>query len=76
MAVICKDQNAYLIVYADNNYVIPDDIEWPHWSSDRPEQNRRIDVGDPICSVHVSGTETQELYELALSRSEKILSYI
>ena len=71
-----QDQNAYLIAYADENYVVPDHIEWPDWTSDRPEQRRCINVGEPICSVHALGAETEDLYGLVLARYKQVLSYL
>lgn len=52
---------AHLMVYAEQGLKVPRGFRWPNWCSDRPPAETRIDAGEPICSVHASGTGTLEL---------------
>ena len=71
-----EQQCGYMIVYADTNYVVPGQMQWPDWSSDCPESKRQINIGDPICSVHAEGSESSDLHGLLQARSKQILSYL
>ncbi|MDH3526799.1 MAG: ATP-grasp domain-containing protein [Gammaproteobacteria bacterium] len=52
---------AHLMVYAEQGLKVPRGFRWPNWCSDRPPAETRIDAGEPICSVHASGTGSLEL---------------
>lgn len=69
------EQCAYTIVYADNCYVIPP-IDWPEWSSDRPECGRVLNKFDPVCTVRALSGEAEDLYNRAQKKGQQILSLI
>ncbi len=70
-------QSAYLIVYAEDDYLIPQQLVWPEWVKDRPEALRRISKHEPICSVHADAGESDvSLYSLLQSRVGQVISLI
>ncbi len=64
----------YLIIYADSNIEIPENMNWPDWCKDRPESNRLISIGEPVCSVYVQQEGSPETIRTLLeARREQIL---
>lgn len=70
-----EKQCAYAIVYADGTETVPD-LEWPAWTSDRPEAGRKLSKYDPICTVHALFGEAEDLYNVTQKRAQQILSLI
>ena len=70
-----EKQSAYTIVYADGTETVPD-LEWPVWTSDRPEAGRKLSKYDPICTVHALFGEAEDLYNMTQKRAQHILSLI
>ena len=53
---------AHLVVYAEQELKVPRGFSWPNWCSDLPPAETRIDAGEPLCTVHASGTGSLELH--------------
>ena len=67
----------YLIIFAESNLVVPMSINWPSWVKDRPESNRRISVGNPVCSVYVESKENaNQICNHLEKKREQILNYL
>lgn len=52
---------AQLVVYAEQGLKVPRGFRWPHWCSDVPPAETRIGAGEPLCTLHASGTGPLEL---------------
>jgi len=52
---------AQLVVYAEQGLKVPRGFRWPHWCSDLPPAETRIGAGEPLCTLHASGTGPLEL---------------
>ena len=53
---------AQLVVYAEQGLKVPHGFRWPDWCSDLPPAETPIDAGEPLCTVHASGTDSLELH--------------
>ena len=69
------EQCAYSIVYADDHYIVPA-MDWPQWSSDRPEYGRELRKFDPVCTVRALSGEAEDLYNRAQKKGQQILSLL
>ena len=69
------EQCAYTIVYADDHCVVPS-IDWPQWSSDRPECGKVLHRNDPVCTVRALSGEAEDLYNRAQKKGQQVLSLI
>jgi len=52
---------AQLVVYAEQRLKVPRGFRWPDWCSDLPAAETPIDAGEPLCTVHASGSGCLEL---------------
>lgn len=68
-------QCAYAIVFADQDYIVPQ-LDWPQWVSDRPEAGRRIHKYEPVCSVYALFEEAEDLYNMTQKKEQQVLSLI
>jgi predicted ATP-grasp superfamily ATP-dependent carboligase len=74
---LSSTQSAYLIVYAEDDRLIPQQLVWPEWVKDRPEALRRISKHEPICSVYADAVESDDsLYSLLQSRADQAIALI
>ncbi|MEM8844541.1 MAG: ATP-grasp domain-containing protein [Pseudomonadota bacterium] len=69
---LSEEHCGYQIIYADNNLVIPQHMNWPKWIKDKPESNRAVQQYEPICSVYAHGAE-DEIPALINNRAKDIL---
>ena len=68
---LSKGHYAYRIIFAPYEFDVPAKISWPHWCKDIPEAGRRIDSGEPICSIFADAD--YEHLALVLDEREKIV---
>lgn len=61
----------YIIVYADEDCVIPSQLKWPQWVKDKPEKHRVIASGEPICSIFSDSEETRSRVRDVLEERKK-----
>lgn len=59
---------ASAILYADNGAVVPGEIEWPPWASDRPMPGTSIPAETPIATVHAEGPSAELAERLVRAR--------
>ena len=63
------------VVYAPCDTCVPY-RPWPAWCSDRPPPGECVAAGDPLCSVHASGTDSRKIRQLLAERAGSILHSI
>jgi len=63
---------AHRLVYADRELQVPPHFSWPNWCSDRPVAGTLIHRGDPVCTVHASGTSLFGLHGFLSRRTHFI----
>lgn len=74
---LSNTQSAYLIVYAEEDCLISEQLVWPEWVKDRPEAFRQISKYEPICSVHADEGESKgSLYSLLKQRADQVIGLI
>lgn len=61
-------RHAQLVVYAEQALRVPGRVSWPGWCSDLPPPGSHIESGEPLCTVHASGTGGLALYRLLQRR--------
>ncbi len=64
---------AHAIVYAPNDIQIPEDMAWPLWTADRPQNGEHIPQYEPICNVYSGGKNIAQVCEMISSRKKIIL---
>ncbi|MCU7930876.1 MAG: ATP-grasp domain-containing protein [Candidatus Thiodiazotropha sp. (ex Codakia rugifera)] len=64
------------IVYAPSALVIPANITWPEWVSDRPVTDTRIARGEPVCSLLTQDKSTDAVERRLQRYQNEILSMI
>ena len=62
----------HLLVYAERGLRVRRGLQWPDWCSDRPPAETRIGAGEPLCTVHASGSSRSELHALLERRSRTV----
>jgi predicted ATP-grasp superfamily ATP-dependent carboligase len=62
-----------LLVYAERGLRVRRGLQWPDWCSDRPAAETAIGAGEPLCTVHASGSSRSELHAL-LERRSRVVS--
>lgn len=62
------------VIYAIQAMTIPDNLNWPDWTSNRPKAGTVIKKGDPLCSVHAEAETTREVLEQLIKQCN-ILKY-
>jgi predicted ATP-grasp superfamily ATP-dependent carboligase len=62
----------HLLVYAVRALRVRGGFEWPAWCSDRPPAWTRVEAGDPLCTVHASGSSRAEVHALLVRRSRAV----
>lgn len=59
-ALYCRGRSermyAHRLVHAEQDLHVPWHFNWPTWCSDRPAAGTDIRCGEPVCTVHASGT--------------------
>lgn len=63
---------AHAIVYASEEFRVPDRMQWPRWCTDIPMSGSLIPSGAPICSVHAKGAASDLARDLVLARRESM----
>lgn len=66
-----SNQCAYRVVYADQDFTVPEQIQWPHWVKDKPEPLRLVRCNEPICTVH--SLDSKDPIRLVEQRENEIL---
>lgn len=61
------------VVYAAHPLAIPNSLDWPPWISDRPARGSRLGAGDPVCTVHASGSCHAEVLASLQSRALELM---
>lgn len=56
------------VFYADQDVSIPAMIEWPEWIADIPVSGRRINAGEPCCSINAAGDSKASVLNLLEER--------
>jgi uncharacterized protein len=64
--------NGYAILYAKENNVIGDKVEWPDWAKDRPESGSSIKEKYPVCTVHASDNSLDNVKTMLFNRLQEI----
>jgi predicted ATP-grasp superfamily ATP-dependent carboligase len=59
---------AHAIVYATDAMRVPDDMQWPAWCTDIPENGSFIAGGAPLCSVHAEADTSVQARDLTMDR--------
>ena len=67
---------AHAIVYAPKDIQIPNDMQWPLWTADRPCSGERIPQFEPVCNVYSGGKNHAQVCEMIASRKKTILSKV
>jgi len=65
-------RHGHLLVYAERGLRVRRGFQWPDWCSDRPPRQTRIGAGEPLCTVHASGSSRAELCGLLERRSRAV----
>lgn len=58
----------YAIVYAKENLVIREKIEWPEWVKDKPQDNSKIKAKFPVCTVHAKENSLDKVKAMLFNR--------
>lgn len=61
---------AQIVVYAENDFIVPPDWLWPEWVTDRPEAGCSIVAGCPVCTVWAQAGNADVARELAQQRMQ------
>jgi len=61
------------VVYAAHPLIIPNSLDWPPWISDRPARGSSVRAGDPVCTVHASGSCHAEILASLQSRALELM---
>ena len=67
-----NNYRAYKIIFAETEFFIKQNIEWPMWVVDIPELKSFIHTGQPICSIIADGKNEQQVFENLLSRQQQL----
>ncbi len=65
---------AHSILYAPNDIKIPDNMNWPLWTADRPHAGEDIPQFEPICNVFSGGKNYSQVCEMIATRKKAILN--
>ena len=63
---------AHAIVYASEEFRVPDRMQWPQWCTDIPVGGSEIPAGAPICSVHAEAAISDLARDLVAIRRESM----
>ena len=63
---------AHAVMYADREMAVPIGMKWPGWCSDMPVTGSTIQPGQPVCTVHASGSHMSRVREVLDRRSRVI----
>lgn len=67
---------ALSILYAPYRVRIPPNMTWPTFCRDHPIANSLIEKGEPVCSIHATGTNIDECQQLIAYRQRQIWATI
>ncbi len=67
---------AHAIVYAPTQIQIPNEMQWPLWTADRPHAGEEINQYGPICSVFAGGKNMAQARDMIHTRKQTILNKI
>jgi predicted ATP-grasp superfamily ATP-dependent carboligase len=65
-------RHAHMPVFAAGELRVPPAFGWPAWCSDLPAPGICIRYGEPLCSVHATGKDTQAMRALLLERAGRL----
>lgn len=60
---VLEEYRAYQIVFAGTDIIINENIQWPLWLLDRPQEGSFIHTGRPICSIIAHGKNEQHVLD-------------
>ena len=66
----------YVIYYAKENLLIPENLKWPSWVKDRPYDKQMILIKNPVCTIHAEGGSEQEVENKLINRLKEIELFI
>ncbi len=69
-----RHARAHAIVYASEEFFVPDRMQWPQWCTDIPVSGSLIPAGAPICSVHADAVASDQARDLVAGRREIMAS--
>jgi predicted ATP-grasp superfamily ATP-dependent carboligase len=64
---------ALQVLYAGRPLRVPEGLDWPDWSADRPPPGSEIPRGAPICTIFATGAGPDEARAALAARAEAIL---
>jgi len=65
---------AHAIVYATQDFRVPDGMRWPSWCTDIPEIGSHLPAGAPVCSVHADAVSSAGARDIVMTRRESMNS--
>ena len=66
----------YVIYYAKENLLIPENLKWPSWVKDRPYDKQMILIKNPVCTIHAEGVSEQQVENKLINRLKEIELFI
>jgi len=65
---LARDCRGMEVLYTDQDVSIPAEIKWPEWVADIPVSGRRINAGEPCCSISAAGDSKATVLNLLEER--------
>jgi predicted ATP-grasp superfamily ATP-dependent carboligase len=62
------------VIYAPECVVIATDIVWPGWCTDRPAAGSVVPEAAPLCTVHATATDAEQVTSLLRKRERMMLN--
>lgn len=62
------DVHGHLVCYAPDPIQIPNSLDWPGWTTDRPSVGTRVPAGAPLCSIHAAARNESATVALLSAR--------
>jgi uncharacterized protein len=56
------------VLWASETFTIPDDLQWPDWTRDRPAAGIRLQADEPICTLHARARDRNTVDRLLSDR--------
>jgi uncharacterized protein len=60
------------VLWASETFAIPDDLQWPDWTRDRPAVGTLLQADEPICTLHVRAQDRNTVDRLLSDRRAKL----